>query len=100
MISELDDDDAATWIPESVTNHKVIMKPRKSLMVCVTWEYHPPSLINGNALQLHAPLLLVKYARDKEDSEFIWTKGITIDNITEARRANPAANNGPKIQVR
>jgi hypothetical protein len=36
MLSEVDDDDAATWIPESVKRHKVIMKPRKRLMVRVT----------------------------------------------------------------
>jgi hypothetical protein len=81
MISESEYDDAPTWIPESVTRHKVIMKPRKRRMVRVTWKYHPPSWIDGNVLKLQAPLLLVKYVRAnhlQEDPEFAWTKGIEL----------------------
>jgi hypothetical protein len=47
MISKAEDDDDPTWITEYVTKHKVIMKPRKRLMVRVTWKYHPPSWIDG-----------------------------------------------------
>jgi hypothetical protein len=101
MLFELDNDDAATWIPELVTHHRVIMKPCKQLMVRVPWKYHPSLWIDGNALQLQAPLLIVKYVQNnhlQEDPEFTWTKGINIDVTTDIRRANAATNDGPKYK--
>jgi Reverse transcriptase (RNA-dependent DNA polymerase) len=101
MFTDADDADAATWIPESVTRHKLVMKPRKRLMVRVTWKYHPPSWIDGNALQLQAPLLLVRYVRKnhlQEDPEFAWTKGIDIPEGQDTRRAHATATDGPKYK--
>jgi hypothetical protein len=62
------------------------MKPHKRLMIKVTWKYQLLSWIDGSALQLQAPLLIVKYVRDKhfqEDHEITWTKGINIDDTTD-----------------
>jgi hypothetical protein len=36
MLSEMNDDDSEAWIPESVIRHRIIMKPRKRLIVKVT----------------------------------------------------------------
>jgi hypothetical protein len=77
------------------------MKPRKLLMVRVTWKYHPPSWIDGNALQLQIPLLLAKYVRSnhlQEEPEFAWTKGIELHNDHNVRHANAANADGPKYK--
>jgi hypothetical protein len=102
MISEADDNDAPTWTPESVTQHKVIMNPQKRLMVCVTWKYRSPSCINGNALQLQAPLVLVRYVRDnhlQDEPEFAWTKGIELRDDQSVRHAHAATADGPKYKL-
>jgi hypothetical protein len=99
MLYEIYDDDSANWILEAVIHHRVIMKPRNKLMVKVTWKYHPPSCLDGNALQLQSPLLIVKYVKDKhlqEYPEFTWTKGIMIDNTTDLRNVYAATSDGPK----
>jgi hypothetical protein len=101
MLSEIDDDDSATWVPESVIHHRVITKPRKRLMVEVTWKYHPLSWIDDNALQLQSPLLIVQYVRKnhlQEDLEFTWTKGINIDSDIDLRHINAIARDGPKYK--
>jgi hypothetical protein len=70
-------------------------------MVEVTWKCNQPSWIDGNALQLQSPLLVMQYVRKKhlqEDPEFMWPKVINVDSDIDLCHINAVASDGPKYK--
>jgi hypothetical protein len=98
------DDDYETWTPLYVYKHHVTKhrgKPR-NLRLRVGWQYHEPCWIDGDALRLQCPFLIIDYARRNKLThlrDFEWVNTISTEDEERFTRAHATTTTqGPKYK--
>ena len=98
------DDDYETWTPLFIYKHHVTKHrgKQRTFRLRVGWQYHEPCWVDGDALRVQCPHLIIDYVRrNKYENlrDFKWVKDLSDDD--EERIVRAFATNvqqGPKYK--
>jgi hypothetical protein len=102
--SDRHDDDYTTWNPLFIYSHRVRKHKgqTRSFQLRVGWQYHDPCWIDGDALRVQCPHLIIDYVhRNKFEnlSDFKWVKKLTPEEETRLVHAFATSTQpGPKYK--
>ena len=96
-----DDDDDPHWSPLFIYTHRIQLHPTRQLLFRVGWQQHEPCWIDGAALRLQDPYLIVDYVHRRQlftHSDFSWVEVLDPSALTSLIRTCAAKGEPPKYK--